>query len=483
MFTPTIQTIRDSEVSDIKEHEKQSVQIFRDSDISEICSLETYTERRILKRRWDGLPSDGSSHFSDVYFQTNNDGDASQHDEQSNTEVHVEEDTKDTQLNQSDPDVLFDNATLNDPDDNPDDGPHDYPDDEPHDNPDDNLHDNLDEDPDDDFGAPVPDEDYETLIMLFGHMWLAALARHNLSIRAASYLWKLAFKWIEVICEKKREEGIRKNKHFEYLRQRLMEELVPPVTIRAGFRNLETDEVINLPESRIAHYKHYNDIKKFKKLYEITSVSIKEIMKVHAKASNKHQKCTAKMQVDLSCDGVSDSNSSSVSMDIFTVSFPECSTVYPLAVLRPIEKTSISFNQEFARVIQDLKDNDIRIRNVRADNPMRAAMRNCKNHASYYSCEYCRSSASYFKPSAKDLSDRKRDHKARKAKIQKEINNLVKRPGTVKQKNEDDKKISALQEKSRVFDLEYEAESTRKKVSNYLYYLFVLFNIYFLSFF
>ena len=252
----------------------------------------------------------------------------------------------------------------------------------------------------DDLVQDTPDEflddGYEEMFLKFGHVWLAALVTHKVSITAASYLWRLAFQWIGPILEKKKEQGVKgKIPQFDHLRRKLMKKLCPPVSIRACYKNLESGEVVTPPPSEVNHVKAFSDINKFQKLSEISSVKFKDVLKIHRLINPRHQQDVSQITVDLSCDGVADSKSSSVSMDMYTISFPECRTVYPLAAIRPNDKSSIQFQDEFKVVIDDLKANNVNIRNVLADNPMRALMRNCKNHASYFSCEYCRASASY----------------------------------------------------------------------------------------
>ena len=247
---------------------------------------------------------------------------------------------------------------------------------------------------------PIPkpdlDDSYEEMFLKFGHIWLASLVSHKVSITAASYLWRIAFLWIGCILDKKAEENVKgKVGQFAHLRRKIIQSLCPPVSIRVCYKNLKTGNITAPKPSEVNHFKQFSDINHFQKLSEITSVKVKDVLKIHKSRCSRHQQDLKNMTVDLSCDGVADSKSSSVTMDMYTLSFPECRTVYPLAAIRPDDKSSIHFQDELSIVLDDLKSNNIKIRNVLADNPMRALMRNCKNHAGYFSCEYCRASATY----------------------------------------------------------------------------------------
>ena len=147
-------------------------------------------------------------------------------------------------------------------------------------------------------------DSYKNMLEEFGHLWLATLVNHDISMSAASYLWKLAFSWIPKIIQQKHDEQVtRKTPQFPHLRRKLLNQLVPPVWICAAYFNLETNEVIKPAASNVAHEKKFNDINKFKKLYEITSVSIKDVLLLHQKICSNHQV----KYVDLSCDGVASS--------------------------------------------------------------------------------------------------------------------------------------------------------------------------------
>ena len=72
-----------------------------------------------------------------------------------------------------------------------------------------------------------------------------------------------------------------------------------------------------------------------------------------------------------SYDGVADSNSSNVSLDVFSISFPECSSIYPITTIRPTKKSSVDFKAEVTKILQEFREENVKILNVSADKPMR----------------------------------------------------------------------------------------------------------------
>ena len=91
----------------------------------------------------------------------------------------------------------------------------------------------------------------------------------------------------------------------------------------------------------------------------------------------------------LSVDGVSESKSTSISLDVYSMKFKGCREIYPIKIVRPIQKGYIDHQQQFASVISEVKENNLKIESFIADNPKRAFIRNSMQHSSKYACEYC----------------------------------------------------------------------------------------------
>ena len=91
----------------------------------------------------------------------------------------------------------------------------------------------------------------------------------------------------------------------------------------------------------------------------------------------------------MSCDGVSESLSTSVSLDVYSVKFEGCKTIYPLRIIKPFNKYSIDDNEQLRLVLNDLHDNNCEITQYIADNPKRSNARQCLCFSSWHPCEYC----------------------------------------------------------------------------------------------
>lgn len=96
---------------------------------------------------------------------------------------------------------------------------------------------------------------------------------------------------------------------------------------------------------------------------------------------------TKKLQ--LSCDGVSESKSSNISLDVYSIKFENCRTIYPLRIIRNLKKLTVDHDHHFGLVLNDLNFNDARIMQFLGDNPKRSNARKCLCFSSWYPCEYC----------------------------------------------------------------------------------------------
>ena len=342
------------------------------------------------------------------------------------------------------------------------------------------MHGFMDNDDDDEIDdVPIP-ETYNDLVRQLGHLWVESTVKHNISIEGASYLWRIAFKYIEPILNSKKEENNDgKHPQFKHLRRKIINNSVPKVSIRTAFLNLQTNTVETPPPSEKGPDKAFNDVNKYQKLYEITSVKVKEALKIHSETCAKHQHLDQEhIEVNLSCDGVADSKSSTVSMDVFSISFPECSRVYPISIIRPTKKSYVDFKSEIRIVLEDLKQERVKILNFLGDNPMRALMRDCKNHSGYFSCEYCRSSAEYYQdPKMKkqiehSIQNCNKRKEALVAQVQRILDNQI----SLHDKNINKPKIQKL--KMEIKKEELEMVNLKKKYNKKVIFTGIFFNLF-----
>ena len=94
-------------------------------------------------------------------------------------------------------------------------------------------------------------------------------------------------------------------------------------------------------------------------------------------------------KLQLSNDGVSESLSTSISLDVFSIKFEKCRKVYPVRIVRPLKKASIDQKMQLFHVLNDLTRNNCKVTHFIGDNPKRANAKGCLCFSSWYPCEYC----------------------------------------------------------------------------------------------
>lgn len=93
--------------------------------------------------------------------------------------------------------------------------------------------------------------------------------------------------------------------------------------------------------------------------------------------------------MQLSCDGVHDAKSNSISHDVYSVKFDNCQTIYPIRIVRPLKKGSVDNLHQLKLVLDDLYVNNCVVSQFIGDNPKRAFAKHCLCFSSWYPCEYC----------------------------------------------------------------------------------------------
>ena len=94
-------------------------------------------------------------------------------------------------------------------------------------------------------------------------------------------------------------------------------------------------------------------------------------------------------QLQISCDGVSESKSTSVSLDVYSARATDCQVPYPFCLVRPnVKLCGVDNRSKLHDFIVDIGQEG-RIVQFIGDNPKRAIARDSLSHSSYYPCEYC----------------------------------------------------------------------------------------------
>lgn len=112
----------------------------------------------------------------------------------------------------------------------------------------------------------------------------------------------------------------------------------------------------------------------------------KDIFKIHSDRCPQQDKNV----VQISTDGVRESKSSLVSIDVYSSRFLGCRNVYPHRIVRPLGKyKGIDNHEQLEKFINDIRNSDKIIDKLIADNPKRAMSKVVLCHSATFPCEYC----------------------------------------------------------------------------------------------
>lgn len=99
----------------------------------------------------------------------------------------------------------------------------------------------------------------------------------------------------------------------------------------------------------------------------------------------------------LSVDGVSESKSTSVSLDVYSLKFNCCREIYPLKIVRPLKKFHLNHQEQLNLVLRAVIEAALVIQAFIGDNPKRAFVKYTMQHSGKCGCEYCFASGVPFK--------------------------------------------------------------------------------------
>lgn len=94
-------------------------------------------------------------------------------------------------------------------------------------------------------------------------------------------------------------------------------------------------------------------------------------------------------EMQISNDGMTESLSSNVTLDVFSSRASNCQVVFPHRIIKPFQKTSINHKEQLNLFLMDIIEDCSQITTLIADNLKRATCKNSLNHASTFPCEYC----------------------------------------------------------------------------------------------
>ena len=119
-------------------------------------------------------------------------------------------------------------------------------------------------------------------------------------------------------------------------------------------------------------------------LFQFTYLQVDDIVKIHRQNSHGENN-----QIVCSLDGVSETKSTTTSLDVYTIKFKGCRDIYPVKIVRPLNKFDVNHQYQFSSVLSALLDQNFELLFLVADNPKRAFLRFALQHSARFACEYC----------------------------------------------------------------------------------------------
>ena len=121
---------------------------------------------------------------------------------------------------------------------------------------------------------------------------------------------------------------------------------------------------------------------------------MEDLKKIHYSICEDHEQHQPILQ--LSCDGILESKSSVSSLDVYSLKFNHCRSIYPIRIIKPCERYKYDEQEQLQQVLNDINENNCVIDCCVFDNLKRAVMKCTKNHAAKFGCEYCYNCAVQF---------------------------------------------------------------------------------------
>lgn len=207
---------------------------------------------------------------------------------------------------------------------------------------------------------------------------------HSGSDAMASAVWRWGWQWSDTISFlKARYRGGTCYRSA----QRCVESNTPPIKILV----IHHDNVDEVAEEFLGEEfprKKYRDTDRYRLQLEKTYVRLSDVIAYHQGIHDKLRKRCHTDNITLSIDGVPESNSNRT-VDVVSVLFPFCRTVYCLQILRPAVGYHYDFDRNLQELVQEVISAGVRVRAFLADAPMRAKLRGHVGHNGRFGCDYC----------------------------------------------------------------------------------------------
>jgi len=218
----------------------------------------------------------------------------------------------------------------------------------------------------------------------------------NCSNAVSNDFLQFAWKNAECISRLKQEEGKDKI-NLKYLRGKVIQESLPEILMDFIFHDK------HLPKEDQEHHpvlaygctvmprKRYPP-ERYELISQVCRIHPSDIKRLHLLSSNCHREADY-LEIQISVDGVNESNSSSRSLEIVSIKFKGCNDIYPICISRPEVHRKVSLKENFniylSTIVKQLGEAGLTIDKLVVDAPERAAIRQQKQHGGYHSCDLC----------------------------------------------------------------------------------------------
>lgn len=129
-------------------------------------------------------------------------------------------------------------------------------------------------------------------------------------------------------------------------------------------------------------------------------------------------------------DGVSETKSTTVSLDVYSIKFDGCRDIYPVKIVRPLNKFQIDNREQFSQVLRSVLSNNLILKAIVADNPKRSFVKFTVQHSGRFSCEYCFEPGVTYSTTPERPDAFLKNLKDQKSEINSHMKNLLENNGT-----------------------------------------------------
>jgi hypothetical protein len=183
---------------------------------------------------------------------------------------------------------------------------------------------------------------------------------------------------------------------FKTIRRRTGFDL-PPILLSCSHRDLTTGDIVRVDDVATFPKKKFQDRQRYKLLSEVTSVSLKDLVKFHTRIHPDMN--PSQHPITISIDGVPESKSGGLTFDVFSVRFSGCRNIYPVRIVKTQKGAKVGFANFVNPVIAEIIECGLSVDYIVADAPMRAKILGMKQHGSYQGCGKCAAAANCIKVS------------------------------------------------------------------------------------